>query len=77
MAELKVTSALVILNMVGSETVVLTLDATTVYPSLHSNNPYQYNKPHVTMQVENGVGIQWVRDNLGIEPEIIYKGKYT
>jgi hypothetical protein len=69
---LKVLSALVIQNKIcindciGSETVVLTLDATT----LSATGQIVDKHPHLTMQVEIGMGVQWVKDNLGLEPEI-------
>jgi hypothetical protein len=72
---IKISKALVILNKTGAETIVLTLDAPTVYPSLSSTrHDPEMSAPHVTMQVESGVGVRWVRENLGIEPETIRRG---
>jgi len=64
MTILKVIKASVQINGHGTDKIYLTLDHRTPFPQMG----YEAN---ATIEAQAGEGINWVRKELGIEPEII------
>jgi len=60
---LKVLRAIVMTGN-GTDLIQLTLDAPTAFEAMGY-------KPLMKMEASQGAGVQWVRDNFGIEPEVI------
>ena len=63
---LKVKRATVLLSKHSSDHINLELDMPTPFPTMGY-------PAHATIQAEAGCGVQWVKDNLGMEAEVIDK----
>lgn len=48
----------------GPDDIIIDLDGPSTMPAIDA-------KLHVKTEAAHGFGVQWVRDNLGVEPELI------
>jgi len=66
---MKPTSALVIIDSLGPDTICLKFEGlSSLTPKTFPNEP-----PMFTTTCMAGYGEQWVKENLGIEPEILIR----
>lgn len=63
MTNLRITKAVVITGS-GPDRISLELDCPTTFP----NMGYE---PYASLEAQKGFGVQWVKENIGLEPEVI------
>ncbi len=60
----KAKKVVVLVNLLGTDEVIITLDGPTPYPAMGYDGTAK-------IFVASGYGVQWCRDVLGVEPEVV------